>query len=97
VEVVPGPLSAHQPSFGLGPADVWARELPTHPWHLAANLIRCPSYSQVERLLKNRENIFPDYSEEGFERAFEPHWTIEKRQPTGDSQRTLYLMRRRGG
>jgi len=52
--------------------------------------------SHVERLLKNREDIFPDYSEEGFERAFEPHWTIEKQQRVGDSQRTLYLMRRRG-
>jgi ribosomal protein L11 methylase PrmA len=55
------------------------------------------SDSQVERLLKNREDIFPNYSEEGFERAFEPHWTIEKRQRVGDSERTLYLMSRRGG
>jgi ribosomal protein L11 methylase PrmA len=55
------------------------------------------SDSQVERLLKNREDIFPNYSEEGFERAFEPHWTIEKRQRVGDSERTLYLMRRRAG
>jgi hypothetical protein len=55
------------------------------------------SDSQVERLLKNREDIFANYSEEGFERAFEPHWTIEKRQRVGDSERTLYLMRRRAG
>ena len=55
------------------------------------------SDSQVERLLKNREDIFPNYSKEGFERAFRPHWTIEKQQRVGDSQRTLYLMHRRGG
>lgn len=51
--------------------------------------------SQVVRLLMNRADIFPDYTVEGFERAFEPHWSIENRQRVGDSQRTLYLMRRR--
>ena len=53
------------------------------------------SDSQVERLLMNREDIFPDYTLEGFERAFEPSWTIERRQRVGDSDRTLFLMRRR--
>ena len=53
------------------------------------------SDSQVERLLTNRADIFPDYTIEGFERAFEQHWAIERTQRVGDSQRTLYLMRRR--
>jgi hypothetical protein len=53
------------------------------------------SDSQVERLLTNRADIFPDYTIEGFERAFEQHWTVERAQRVGDSQRTLYLMRRR--
>ena len=53
------------------------------------------SDSQVERLLTNRADIFPDYTLEGFERAFEQHWTVERTQRVGDSQRTLYLMRRR--
>jgi len=53
------------------------------------------SDSQVERLLTNRADIFPDYTIEGFERAFEQHWTVERTQRVGDSQRTLYLMRRR--
>ena len=53
------------------------------------------SDSQVERLLMNRADIFPDYTIEGFERAFEQHWTVERAQRVGDSQRTLYLMRQR--
>jgi hypothetical protein len=53
------------------------------------------SDSQVERLLTNREDIFPDYTVDGFERAFERDWTIDRKQRVGDSQRTLYLMRRR--
>jgi len=55
------------------------------------------SDSQVERLLTNRADIFPHYTPEGFERAFEPRWRIEAKQRIGDSQRTLYLMRRREG
>jgi hypothetical protein len=50
---------------------------------------------QVERLLTNRTDIFPHYTPEGFERAFEPAWRIEAKQRIDDSQRTLYLMRRR--
>jgi len=55
------------------------------------------SDSQVERLLTNRADIFPDYTPEGFERAFDAAWTIEATQRIDDSQRTLYLMRRRDG
>ena len=55
------------------------------------------SDSQVERLLTNRADIFPDYTPEGFERAFDAAWRIEAKQRIDDSQRTLYLMRRRDG
>jgi hypothetical protein len=53
------------------------------------------SDSQLERLLANRADIFPHYTIEGFERAFERDWTIDRKQRVGDSQRTLYLMHRR--
>ena len=53
------------------------------------------SDSQVRRLLTNRADIFPHYTPDGFERAFEPGWTIEAKQRIDDSERTLYLMRRR--
>ena len=53
------------------------------------------SDSQVGRLLTNRADIFPHYTLEGFERAFEPEWRIEAQQRIDDSERTLYLMRRR--
>jgi len=52
--------------------------------------------SQVERLLRNRPDIFPDYTQEGFERAFERHYETAAKARIGDSQRWLYLMRRRG-
>jgi ribosomal protein L11 methylase PrmA len=54
------------------------------------------SDSQVERLLRNRADIFPEYTEEGFERAFERHYEIAGKERIGDSQRSVYLMRRRG-
>jgi hypothetical protein len=55
------------------------------------------SDAQVARLLTNRADIFPDYTAEGFERAFESAWTIEARQGIARSERTLYRMRRREG
>ena len=55
------------------------------------------SDSQVERLLTNRADIFPQYTPEGFERAFEHGWRIEAKQRIDGSERVLYLMRRRNG
>jgi hypothetical protein len=54
------------------------------------------SDSQVQRLLRNRRDIFPDYDQEGFERAFGRYYDIAARERVGDSQRVLYLMRGRG-
>ena len=51
--------------------------------------------SQVQRLLANREDIFPDYDAPAFEAEFSRYFTIEANAPIADSQRTLYLMRRK--
>jgi SAM-dependent methyltransferase len=50
------------------------------------------SDSQVRRLLRDRADIFPDYTQEGFEAAFRTHFRIERAVPVLDSERTLYLM-----
>ena len=51
--------------------------------------------SQVRRLLASREDIFPDYTEEGFERAFSKLFTISRAEKVTTSKRTIYLMRKR--
>jgi len=53
------------------------------------------SDSQVQRLLVTREDIFDSYSQHEFERCFEQHFTIEQSIMIHNSERTLYLMRRR--
>jgi hypothetical protein len=50
------------------------------------------SDSQVQKLLTSREDIFPNYTREGFEAAFSACFTIHKCEPVRDSERTLYLM-----
>ncbi|PCH62431.1 MAG: hypothetical protein COC19_02855 [SAR86 cluster bacterium] len=50
--------------------------------------------SQVQRLLASREDIFPDYTQQGFEKAFSQYFKVEKRDNIDDCQRTLYLMSR---
>jgi hypothetical protein len=51
--------------------------------------------SQVQRMLASREDVFSDYAQESFERAFGEHFLIESSAPIVGSQRSLYLMRRR--
>lgn len=51
--------------------------------------------SQVRRLLATREDIFPDYTVEGFERAVDPYFTVHTRVHVRESDRVLYLLRRR--
>jgi hypothetical protein len=53
--------------------------------------------SQVQRLLASREDVFPDYSREAFERTFDQYFRIECAMPIRDSQRVMYLMERRPG
>jgi hypothetical protein len=50
------------------------------------------SDEQVQRLLRNRADIFPGYTVEGFEAAFRRHFRIESVQPIAESGRTVYLM-----
>ncbi len=55
------------------------------------------SDSQVRRLLQTREDVFPGYTREGFEREFGRHFSIERSAPVKGSERTLYLMKARDG
>ena len=48
--------------------------------------------SQVQKLLASREDIFPDYTREGFEAAFSPKFKLHEAVPVKESERVLYLM-----
>jgi ribosomal protein L11 methylase PrmA len=48
--------------------------------------------SQVQRLLATREDIFPDYNFDGFERAFGEFFQVVEAVDVQDSQRRVYLM-----
>ncbi|MEZ5530243.1 MAG: class I SAM-dependent methyltransferase [Porticoccaceae bacterium] len=52
------------------------------------------SDSQVKRLLKTREDIFPLYTEEGFESAFKSFYSIQTKDKIQDTERTLYVMKK---
>lgn len=52
------------------------------------------SDSQVKRLLATRKDIFPNYSEAGFEAAFSGFFKIEEKKTIPGSDRTLYLLKR---
>jgi ribosomal protein L11 methylase PrmA len=51
------------------------------------------SDSQVQRLLSSRADVFPSYTQEGFESAIAPYFAMHGRQPIAGSERTLYLLR----
>jgi len=51
--------------------------------------------SQVQRLLRTREDIFDQYTEEQFEASFGNHFSILRSERIVDTQRTLYLMEKR--
>jgi hypothetical protein len=51
--------------------------------------------SQVKRLLATREDIFQDYSQQGFEQAFCEYFTLHEVFPIQESQRVLYLMEKK--
>jgi ribosomal protein L11 methylase PrmA len=53
------------------------------------------SDSQIQRMLASREDVFPGYSQENFERDFSPYFTVVKKNQIRESQRTLYLMERK--
>jgi ribosomal protein L11 methylase PrmA len=53
--------------------------------------------SQVQRLLRTREDIFPDYTRQGFEDAFGMFFDTLESVRIEDSERTLYLMEKLSG
>jgi hypothetical protein len=53
------------------------------------------SDAQVQKLLRSREDIFNDYTREGFENAFSQWYTIQTSSAVLDSDRWLYLLRRK--
>ena len=48
--------------------------------------------SQVEKLLRNREDIFPDYEQQSFEAIFGERFKIQEVHPIPGSERTLYWL-----
>jgi hypothetical protein len=50
------------------------------------------SDSQVQKLLAPREDIFPDYTRDGFEEAFKKRFKIHNAVDVRESERVLYLM-----
>jgi hypothetical protein len=50
--------------------------------------------SQVKRLLVVREDVFPDYTQESFERSFGNYFSIQSSVKIENTERTLYLMRK---
>jgi len=53
------------------------------------------SDSQAQKLLASRQDIFPNYTREGFESAFTERFRIQKTEPVRDSERVLYCMEKR--
>ncbi len=53
------------------------------------------SDSQVKKMLSTREDIFPDYDEEGFKKAFGVHYRLIDEQKVKGTKRTLYLFKKR--
>jgi len=52
--------------------------------------------SQVQRLLTTREDVFPHYNRESFEKAFAGCFSIVKSAEVRGTERTLYLMQKTG-
>lgn len=50
---------------------------------------------QAQRLLESRKDIFTDYNQDSFEKAFGTYFTIDARAAISGTLRTLYLMRGR--
>jgi hypothetical protein len=50
------------------------------------------SDAKVGRLLATREDVFPDYTQDGFEAAFGKCFTIAERTQIAESDRVLYVM-----
>jgi hypothetical protein len=53
------------------------------------------SDSQVKVLLATRDDIFPDYTEQGFEAAFGKWFDVVEKKQVAESERAVYLMKGR--
>ncbi len=53
------------------------------------------SDSRMKRLLKTREDIFPNYHEAAFEKEFSKHFVILEKRSILNSERTLYRMKKK--
>jgi len=51
--------------------------------------------SKVRKLLATREDVFPNYHEDGLRAALSPHFETLRMEPIAGSERTLYLLRAR--
>jgi hypothetical protein len=49
----------------------------------------------VQTLLANRDDIFPNYDQAGFEGAFSKHFDVERSEAVKETDRILYLLRKR--
>ncbi len=50
--------------------------------------------SQVQKLLASRDDIFPEYHEKGFEKAFGKYFVILRKDQIVESERMMYLMQK---
>jgi len=53
------------------------------------------SDSQVKKLLLAREDVFPDYRQDFFEKDLSTYFSLERKEHIEGSERTLYLFRRK--
>ena len=53
------------------------------------------SDSMVQQMLAGRDDVFPGYTREQFEQAFDAHFTVDGHHTVGTSGRVLFLMTRR--
>jgi len=51
--------------------------------------------SQVDRLLASRDDIFPNYTLEGFLRAFSSDFVVQEQVPIAGTSRTIFLLARK--
>ena len=53
------------------------------------------SDSMTQKLLASRQDVFPDYNQKAFEEEFSQFFDIIRSEKIGDSERTLYLMKKK--
>jgi hypothetical protein len=76
------------------PLEMIASYLASFTGHLVIEFVPKQD-SQAQRLLSARADIFPDYTEECFERALGAHFEPLRKSPIANTGRTLYLFRRK--